>query len=332
MKTIKIAQVGLGPLGQKIAQFIQERESLEIVAAIDNDPQKQGQDFGALCGVQELNGIKIQESISQCAGKEEIDVVVLTTVSDMERITPQIEEIVSFGIPVVSTCEELSFPWLASPELSERIDKAAKGNNVAVLGTGVNPGFLMDCLPTCLTAVCQEVKTIKVSRIQNAKFRRIPFQQKIGAGLSLDAFENKKQQGTLRHVGLTESMHMIAERMGWKLDKTEDILTPVVAEKEIVTDAMTIHPGFAAGVQQIGRGYAGGEEKITLFFKASVGEPESIDRVEIEGRPNIISEIPGGVNGDVATCAITINAVKQVLRAEPGLRTMTDVPVVSYFP
>ncbi len=332
MKKIKIAQIGLGPLGQKIAQFIQERDSLEIVAAIDNDPQKQGRDFGDLCGIPGLNDINIQENISQCIGKTQIDVVVLTTVSDMERITPQIEEIVSHGIPVVSTCEELSFPWLTSPELSRQIDKAAKENNVAVLGTGVNPGFLMDCLPTCLTAVCQKVKTIKVSRIQNAKFRRIPFQKKIGAGLSLDSFEKKKQEGTLRHVGLTESMHMIAARMGWNLDKTEDILTPVIAEKEIITDAMTIKPGFAAGVQQIGRGYVGNEEKITLFFKASVGEPESMDRVKIEGSPNIVSEIPGGINGDVATCAITINAIKQILRAEPGLRTMTDVPVVSYFP
>jgi 4-hydroxy-tetrahydrodipicolinate reductase len=328
MEKIRIAQIGLGPLGRKIAKFICERKNLELVAAIDKDPAKVGKDFGEFCSVP-VKGVTIAKNIKD--SKAKIDIALLTTVSDMERITPQIEEIVSLGIPIVSTCEELSYPWLTSPELSEKIDAAAKKNNVAVLGTGVNPGFLMDCLPTCLTSVCQSVESIRVSRIQNAAFRRIPFQKKIGAGLQLEEFEEEKRRGTLRHVGLTESIHMIAQSMGWDLDKTEDILTPVIADREITTEAMTIPAGCAAGVQQIGVGYVNGEARITLNFKASVGEAESVDRVEIKGNPDIISEIPGGVNGDVATCAITINAIKQVLKAQPGLRTMADIPAASFF-
>jgi len=249
----------------------------------------------------------------------------------MEKITPQIEEIVRNGLPIVSTCEELSYPWETSFAMATQIDKTAKNTNVAVLGTGVNPGFLMDALPCFLTAVCQRVERVSVSRIQNAAFRRIPFQKKIGAGLDIEQFESLKATGSLRHVGLTESVQLIADSMGWELSKTEDIITPVIAEKEIRTDAMVVPAGFAAGVNQVGRGWVDGDEKITLHFKAAVGEPESYDKVEIQGEPDITSTISGGVNGDVATCAITINALNQILMVPPGLRTMAEMPPMACF-
>lgn len=327
---MKVIQIGLGPLGQKITQFIAQRDGLEVIGAIDVAPEIIDRDLGELCGLDNM-GIKIQNSIGECLRSARPDAVILTTVSTMEKITPQIEEIVSYGIPVVSTCEELSYPWNTSLSLSERIDKAAKANQVAVLGTGVNPGFLMDSLPTFLTSVCQSVQRITVHRIQNAAFRRIPFQRKIGAGLTLEQFENKKKEGTLRHVGLTESVQLIASRMGWKLSKIEDVLVPVIADREIVTDTMRIPEGYAAGVQQIGKGYVGNEDKIILVFRASVGEPNPQDSIEIKGTPTIKSIIEGGVNGDVATCAITINALKQIIKTQPGLRTMADISMVSFF-
>ena len=330
MNKMKVIQIGLGPLGQKIAQFITQRESLEIIGAIDVSPEIIDRDLGEHCGLDNM-GIKIQSSIGECLRSARPDAAILTTVSTMEKITPQIEEIVSYGIPVVSTCEELSYPWNTSLSLSERIDKAAKTNQVAVLGTGVNPGFLMDSLPTFLTSVCQNVQRITVHRIQNAAFRRIPFQRKIGAGLTLEQFENKKKEGTLRHVGLTESVQLIASRMGWELSKVEDILVPVIAGREIITDTMRIPIGYAAGVQQIGKGYVGNEDKIILVFRASVGEPNPQDSIEIKGIPTIKSIIEGGVNGDVATCAITINALKQIIKTQPGLRTMADISMVSFF-
>jgi 4-hydroxy-tetrahydrodipicolinate reductase len=330
MKPIRILQIGIGPLGLKIFKFISERKGLETVAAVDKNPDFTGRDLGEMAGRPD-SGVLIGNDISAAFKRRKPHVAVLTTVSGMKSITPQIEEIVALGIPVVSTCEELSFPWNTFPKLAARIDKAAKKNKVAVLGTGVNPGFLMDALPVFLTAVCQEVKSVTVSRFQNAQFRRIPFQKKIGAGLELSDFEKKKKDGSLRHVGLTESMHLIAHRMGWKLDKTEDIITPVIAEKMIVTEDMTIQKGNAAGVRQIGNGYSGGKVKVKLIFQATVGEPESYDEVIIEGMPHIHSKIAGGVNGDVATCAITLNAIPQILRSTPGLKTMVDVPPVSYF-
>lgn len=312
MAAIDVMQVGLGPLGQKIGAFLQQRPgAFNIVGAVDLDPALTGKDHG---------GVEIVASVAEVLNSAKPQAAVVTTVSDMERITPQIEAIVAHGIPVVSTCEELSYPWDASPALAQRIDDAAKAYGVAVLGTGINPGFLMDFLPTTLTGVCQKVEKVNVWRVQDAQFRRIPFQKKIGAGLTPDEFEARRQTGTLRHVGLAESVAMIAARMGWKLDNVVDELSPVMG-----TD------GNAAGVQQIGRGFVDGVEKITLTFIAAVGQADPRDTVEIVGEPHITSTIEGGVNGDIATCAITINAVKQILRAAPGLVTMTDMPVVSYF-
>ncbi|OGV50167.1 MAG: hypothetical protein A2017_18565 [Lentisphaerae bacterium GWF2_44_16] len=329
MEKIKVIIMGLGPLGVKTVKFA-SRRNLEITGAVDINPSVKGKNLGKHCGIEGLS-IPISSSVKEALARAKADVVILTTVSDVKRIVSQIKEIAECGLHVVSTCEELSYPWDAHSEGANEIDGTAKKCGVAVIGTGVNPGFLMDFLPTALTAVCQNVEKIKVSRIQNAQFRRVPFQKKIGAGLTLDEFEAKKNDGSLRHVGLTESIQMIASRMGWKLDRTEDIIEAVIAEKDIVTDAITIKAGNAAGVFQTGRGWSNGKELISLIFRAAVGEPETYDLVEITGEPDIRSKIEGGVNGDIATCAIIINAVKQIIRVSPGLKTMVDIPAVSFF-
>jgi 4-hydroxy-tetrahydrodipicolinate reductase len=326
---MNIVQVGLGPLGQKCVRFALERGSINIVGAVDPAPDKAGRDLGELCGVGKL-GVVVSKDLESALAGRKADAAVLTTVSSLAKIEPQIAQLAAAKLNIVSTCEELSFPWQTAPEIAGNIDAVCKKHGVACLGTGVNPGYLMDFLPSALTAVCQRVDRIKVSRIQDASVRRIPFQQKIGAGLTVDQFNDKVKGGTLRHVGLTESIHMIAGRMGWTLDKITESLEPVIAESEVSSGYTPIEPGMARGVEQIGRGFANGKEVITLEFRAAVGEPESYDRVEIFGEPNIESTIPGGVNGDIATCAITINALRSIVGAKPGLRTMIDIPAVAY--
>jgi 4-hydroxy-tetrahydrodipicolinate reductase len=260
---------------------------------------------------------------------QKVDVAILATVSDLPRISPQIISLVEAGLPVVSTCEELFFPWENNHAWSETIDRAAKDKQVAVLGTGVNPGFLMDTLPTMLSAVCNHVEKIEVRRYQDAQFRRIPFQKKIGAGLNFEEFEKRRNEGSLRHVGLSESMHFIAKQLGWSLEKTEDKIEPVIADRNIQTESLNIISGLVAGVRQTGRAWVNGEEKIRLIFQASVGEPDSYDEIEIFGTPHIRSRILGGVNGDVATCSIILNACHSIRKAMPGLRTMADIPMIS---
>ena len=329
MQEIKVCQIGMGPLGIKIAEFIESRSSIKTIAAVDKNPALIGKKLNEI-GDNLSSNVEIMESIAKVLQNDKPDAVILTTVSDMERIVPQIKEIIAHGIPVVSTCEELSYPWESNPTLADELDKAAKTNNVAVLGTGINPGFLMDALPSFFTGICQDVTSVKVSRFQNASFRRVPFQKKIGAGLSLDEFDQRKQAGTLRHVGLTESIQFIGRSLGWKLDRVTDEISPVVAKQDYNNNGVSVKKGNATGVCQIGKGFINGSAKIELVFQATIGENESYDEVVIEGSPGIKSKIQGGVNGDVATCAITINAVRSILGSNPGLRTMADVPMVSF--
>jgi len=322
---IHAALIGAGPLGINIYKYALTRKDIIITHVIDIEPSLMGKDMGLHCG-QEETGVPIAGDYSAI---RDVNVAILATVSDLPRIGPQILSLIEAGLPVVSTCEELFFPWGNSHEWSETIDRAAKDKGVAVLGTGVNPGFLMDALPMMLSGVCHHVDRVEVRRYQDAQFRRIPFQKKIGAGLTYEEFEKRKNEGTLRHVGLTESMQFIARQLGWTLDRTEDKIEPVGAERNIETEALKIQSGQVAGVRQTGRGFVNGEERIRLSFQAAVGEPESYDEVEIFGVPHIRSRIIGGVHGDVATCSIILNACKSVLHAMPGLRTMADVPMIT---
>lgn len=327
---IKIIQLGLGPLGQKVASYVLQRKGIEIVGAVDPDPEKVGRDVGQLSSGESL-GVEIKKTLSEAQEGGKADAAIVTTVSSLQKLETQIKELAEAQLPVVSTCEELSFPWKTQPEIAKRIDHACKKHGVACVGTGVNPGFLMDYLPSVLSSVCQKVEKVVVHRVQDASERRIPFQQKIGAGLSDDQFTQKKENGTLRHVGLPESIYLIAHAVGWELDHVEETLKPVVADKKITSGYTEIKKGNSSGVEQIGRGFVGDEEKITLSFRAAVGEEKSYDKIEIIGSPTFNSMISGGINGDVATGAITVNTVAAILKAEPGLRTMLDIPVPACF-
>ena len=326
----RVVQVGMGPLGKMMTPVLASRRSIEIIAAIDVSRDIVGKTLGELTS-EPLDSVTVINDLGSALALKP-DVAVVTTVSELEQLWPQIEPIVAAGVNVVSTCEELSYPWITKPDLSEAIDKAAKTTSVSVLGTGINPGFLMDFLPIAATAVCNRVDSILIERIQNASFRRLPFRQKIGAGMTAKGFSELVSAGKIRHVGLTESMHMVASKLGWSLDRTEDIVEPVIAIVPVSGDDWTVEAGLATGVTQIGRGFVGEKEVLTLVFQAAVDQPDPRDTITISGEPDYTITIPGGTHGDVATCAIIANAVPATRNAEPGLCTMADTPPISTCP
>lgn len=327
---IKLIQIGLGPLGQKIVRFIAARKNIEIVAAIEIDPDKVGKDLGKLCSLHSMGVLVSNDLVFELKDKNP-DVAIISTASSLSKVKIQIEEIAKKGVNIISTCEEMAYPWKTQFQLAKQIDEICKKHNVVCVGTGVNPGFLMDYLPCVLSTACQKVEKVTVSRFQDASNRRIPFQRKIGAGLTIEQFREKEKQGVLRHLGLVESINMIAKCMGWKLDNITENLNPIIAEQKIITDNITIDKAYASGVEQIGKGFVGNKEVICLNFRASIGEKNPVDRIEISGIPNIKSEIQGGINGDIATCSITINTIKSILSASPGLKTMLDLPNTGFF-
>lgn len=325
---INVIQLGLGPIGQRLSRYLHERDGIQIVGAVDPDLKKTGNDVGELAGIEKL-GVDVSADLNSCRAIEKADVAVISTVSSLQKIEPQIKEVAAYGLDIVSTCEELSHPWQSQPDIARRINKYCTENDVACVGTGVNPGFLMDYLPSVLTSVCQQVDHIKVERVQDARPRRKPFRDKIGVGLTEEEFEEKREK--IRHVGLPESVYMIADAMNWELTNVSEMLVPVRAECPIQTESGTVARGEVAGVRQVARGYHNEREVITLVFKAAVGIEQPHDSIHVFGDPEFTSTIDGGVNGDIATSAIVVNAIRAIGRSTSGLRTMLDITAPAYF-
>ncbi len=274
--------------------------------------------------------LKISDDTTACLRATKPDVVVLCTSSSLRTVTPQLETILRRRVPVVSTTEELSYPSGPNKRLARRIDSAAKQAKVAVLGTGVNPGFTMDVLPITLTGACERVEAVTVDRVQDAGIRRLPFQKKIGATLTPEQFQDRVRAGSVRHVGLTESVSMIADALGWKLDRITDEIQPKIATRPVASEFLSVARGRVCGIVQDGVGYRRGAAVIRLHMEAYLGAPETYDAVRIEGSPGLSMKIAGGVQGDIATAAITVNSIPRVLAATPGLRTMRDLPIPSF--
>jgi 4-hydroxy-tetrahydrodipicolinate reductase len=306
------------------------RKGFKIVGAIDIDPAKIGRDLGDVIAFGKPMKVRVTNDATGALKRSKPDVVVLCTSSALKNVMPQIQTVLKARVPIVSTTEELSYPVGTNRALAKRIDAMARKAKVAVLGTGVNPGFTMDALPIMLTGVCEQVDSIRVDRVQDARSRRLPFQQKIGSGLNEEQFQRKVKDGSVRHVGLTESVTMIADALGWKLDKITDEIKPKIANATVESEYLAVDPGYVCGIVQDGIGWKGGKPLITLHMEAYLGAPESYDAVTIEGTPRIQQKISGGVHGDVATASITVNSIPKVLSSPPGLRTMRDMILPSW--
>jgi len=328
---IKVLHFGLGPIGVGVVKQAAERKGFKIVGAVDIDPTKVGRDLGEVAGLGRELKVKVSGDAKKAIKKSKPDVVVLCTQSSLKKVFPQMETILKLKVPIVSTTEELAYPTKANMRYARAINQLAKKAKVAVLGTGVNPGFVMDALPIALTGVCENVMAIRVDRIQDARVRRLPFQQKIGAGLTREQFQRKVDDGSVRHVGLAESVSMIAEAFGWKLDRITDDIRPRIATETVASEYLAVDPGYVCGIEQDGIGYRNGLPVITLHMEAYLGAPESYDAVEVSGSPALKMKIAGGVHGDIATTSITINSLPKILEVAPGLHTMRDMPLPSFY-
>jgi hypothetical protein len=327
---IRVIQYGLGPIGSAMARHVVDRDGLDLVAGIDIDPAKVGKDLGEVIGLGRSLGLTVVERLSGALAQAPADAVLHTTSSYFDAFQPQILEILDAGLDVVSTSEELSFPWLSHAEPATEIDAAAKRAGKTVLGTGVNPGFLMDSLPLSLTAICQRVDRIEVQRVINASTRRGPFQAKIGSGMSVEDFQAKMAAGRMGHVGLPESMGMVFDTLGRKLARYESGVEPVVADRPVKTNYFDVKAGQVKGLKQVARGYTADGEFMSLTFVAALEAGDEADTIKITGSPNLEVTLKG-TNGDIATVAIAVNAVRRVREAGPGLVTMRDLPIVTFW-
>ncbi len=329
--TIRVLIVGLGPIGASVARQIIARTGFRLVGAVDIDRGKIGRDAGIVIGADKPLRVKVTDHIGRTIKAVKPDVAVLCTSSSLKSVIEQFEEVLKHRVPIVTTTEEAAYPSRANRKLAARLDAAARKAKVAVLGTGVNPGFTMDALPIALTAVCARVESVEVLRVQDARVRRLPFQQKIGAGLTRDQFAGRVDAGTVRHVGFTESIQMIADALNWKLDRITDEIEPKIADADVASDVLSVNAGQVCGIIQRGTGYVDGEPRIRLRLEAYLGAPQAYESVLIEGTPRIHSRIDGGVHGDIATASMAVNSIPAVITAAPGFRTMRDMRLPSFY-
>jgi 4-hydroxy-tetrahydrodipicolinate reductase len=326
-KRIRAIQYGVGPIGASIVRLLRTKKSIEVIGAIDSDPAKAGRDLGEVAGAADAPwGVLITSDAAAMLG-ESADIVVHSTATLLPQVADQLMACLAAESCVVSTCEELAYPFRKYPELAAKLDAEAKTWGVALVGTGVNPGFVMDKLLLTLSAAAQQIELARAIRIVDASERRLPLQKKIGAGMSLEEFRAQAAAGVIKHHGLPESVAMVSDGLGFGVDEITETIDPVVARERIKTDFLEVAPGQAAGVHQIARGLAAGKEKIYMELQMYVGAAEPGDTLEIIGDPNLKLTIPGGTHGDVATAAVVVNSIPAILDAPAGLRTSRDLPM-----
>ena len=331
-KKIRAIQYGVGPIGASTARLMREKQAIEICGAIDTDPAKVGRDLGEIVGASDAPwGVKISNDANEVL-EQSADIVIHSTSSSLPKVMDQLLACLEAEACIVSTCEELSYPYRTYPELSMKLDAAAKDWGVALVGTGVNPGFVMDKLVVTLAAVSQRVEHAKALRIVDASKRRLPLQKKIGAGMTVDEFRAQVAAGVIKHVGLPESVAMVADSLNLPVEEITETIEPVVARERVQTEFVTVEAGQAAGVHQIARGVAGGKELVYLELQMYVGAKDPADTVELKGHPNISLVIPGGSHGDIATASVVVNSIPVILDAPAGLRTSRDLPIGFFSP
>lgn len=334
MEKIKVIIYGCGVMGRNVAEALCDKKSFEIVGAVDIDPKLIGKDLGDIFETPKKLGVFIEGDAESLLSRIDAQAVVLTTTSHLETVLPQIALCARAGLNIISTCEELSYPWKRSPELAREIDAIAKENGVTVVGTGINPGYLMDSLPLILTAPCLKVDTIKVTRMMNSARRRIPFQTKVGTSMTPEEFKKNIEDGIITgHVGLLESINMIAAGLGWELGRAVELpAEPVITPSPVDTALGRVEPGNVIGLKSIAYAEISGKKVITLEFYAYAGVEEEYDEVVIEGIPKIHEKIIGGVHGDIGTVAMTINTIPRTVEASAGIKIMNAIAAPSCVP
>jgi 4-hydroxy-tetrahydrodipicolinate reductase len=328
---ISIAQFGMGPIGLETLKLAASKPWVKVLGAIDNAPSKVGADLGRLTGFAKLKGRCIYASFDELARQGMPDVVFHTAVSRFKDAFGQLERIVRLGVSVVSSCEELVFPQLEEPGLARRLDHICRKSGARVIGTGVNPGFVMDVLPVCITAVSTSVTGIRIERVVNASTRRSPLQRKIGSGMAPAEFRRRFRAGLAGHAGLKQSLALVAHCMGWKLGTITETCQAVVARRKIRTAHLEVQPGQTCGLIQHAHARARTGQRLELKLQMHLDARDPHDSIQILGEPPLDVLIRGGVAGDQATVAALVNTAPRLLPAPPGLRLASELMLPRIF-
>ncbi len=329
---VKVVVWGTGQMGTGIIKLVLEKEGMELAGVVSARSEREGADVGSIIGAQKPMGLAVSTDAKGLLAKIRPDVVLHATTSRVADAFPELEIALGAGANVISIAEEMSFPRCGSPELSDAIDALARKNKVSILGTGINPGFVLDLLVIALTGVCFRVDSITARRVNDLSPYGPSVLRTQGVGITPEQFHKGVADGSVvGHFGFPESISMIARSLGWEIERIEQTREPIVSQVARKTPFVTITPGLTAGCKHTGIGYMKGKPVITLIHPQQVhpglADVTTGDYIEIAGHPKVSfsgsPEIPGGVG----TEALAVNMIPQIINAAPGLYSMADLPV-----
>jgi 4-hydroxy-tetrahydrodipicolinate reductase len=332
MQNVKVIIWGLGAMGSGMAKMLLKKKGVDIVGVAGRGA-KLGKSMYEVIGVERDDRPEVliatpEEIITEKAA----DVVLCCTDSFTSKAFERLKFVLEKKINVISSAEEMSYPKAKEPELAKEIDNIAKANGVSILGTGINPGLIMDLLVILMTGCCESVDHIVARRVNSLSPFGPAVMEEQGIGITVDEFEKGVQDKSLAgHVGFRESINMIGDAIGWNVENITQSMKPIVTDVDRKSTYGLAKAGNVAGVSMKGYGYVDGEIKIEMDHPQQI-EPEQVgvttgDYVIINGTPNInminSPEVPGGI-GTVAMC---VNMIPQIINARPGLQTMISLPV-----
>lgn len=315
--TVPLICLGLGPIGRRIAAAALSEARVEIVGAVDVDPKLVGRPLAEF--VEGAPDLKVHASLAEAlpAPRPEQLTVIQATGSRLEGVEAQLRACLDAGVHVVSTCEELAYPFARAPELARELNEAATAAERTIVGTGINPGFLMDQLPIALTGASHAIRSIRIRRLQDPRRRREPFQRKVGMDIPRGDWERQNAAGDFGHVGLIESGRLLAAGLGWTIEDWDERLEAVQPDPA----------GLVLGTRQTLAGRDDEGRSLHLHFEAQSGVAEDVDEIVVEGTPPLHLRFLGGVFGDDGTAAAVLRAARVIASAPRGLVTVLDLPL-----
>ena len=332
MKKFRVVQWGLGAMGSGMARLMLEKDGLELVGAIDMRPDYVGKDLGEVLGAGRKLGVVVTNDPASVLDKAKVDVVVIATTSWTKEQVPDLRKILTAGVDCISIAEEMASPEAQSPELAKELDALAKKHGVTILGTGVNPGFVLDLLVVLLSGVCHNVDRIEASRVNDLSPYGPTVMKTQGVGTTPEGFAAGVADGSIvGHVGFPESIRMISDALGLGVTRIEQTREPIISKVYRETPHVKVAPGMVAGCAHVAIGYAGEKPMVKLVHPQQIhphleGQGTG-DYINIYGKPEIHMSTGPEIAGGIATMGVAVNMIPHVVAATPGLKSMVDLPV-----
>lgn len=334
MENVKVVIWGFGAMGSGMARMLLTKKGVDIVGICDRNEARVGKSMFEVLGVERGSKpeVIIVNDIDEALKGKKVDICLCATDSFTKKAFPRLKQVLEHKVNVISTAEEMSYPQSQNPDLAIELDKIAKANGVTILGTGINPGLIMDLLVVCLTGCMTDVEHVEAKRVNSLSPFGPAVMEEQGVGITVDEFNKGIADGTMAgHVGFAESIRMIGDAIGWDVQKYETQMKPIVTTVDRKSPYGFAAAGNVAGVSMTGQGYVDGEVKIDMIHPQQI-EPEmegthTGDYITIKGTPEVNMVIKPEVQGGLGTIAMCVNMIPQVINAAPGLKTMIDLPV-----